>query len=217
MFSGIVADLGRVVSVAPRGAGRTLVIRSALRGLKLGDSVATMGACLTVEALEPPDRFTVAIGRETIERTTLGALREGSPVHLEQALRLGDRLDGHMVSGHVDGVAAVLSMVQQAESWVLWIEVPGSLSRYVAEKGSICIDGVSLTVNEVRGAALRVNIVPFTAEHTALASLRAGDRVNVEVDLIARYLERLIGAGDSGGLTRERLEALGFATPARER
>lgn len=228
MFSGIIEDLGTLISVSPRGNGRSFVLRTALSvdeptrprgegerpGLRLGDSVAVNGACLTVEACMPPDQVRFAVGFETLERTTLGALRPGARVHLERALRLGDRLDGHLVSGHVDGVAEVRSVERIQESVVMWAAVPDGLARYVAEKGSICLDGVSLTVNEVSGASFRVNLVPFTADHTTLASHRPGDRVNVEVDLLARYLERLLGAQQGhAGLSRERLEALGFVSP----
>jgi riboflavin synthase len=137
----------------------------------------------------------------------------GARLHLERALRLGDRLDGHLVAGHVDGVGRVVSLAKAQESWVLWVEAPEALSRYVAEKGSIAIDGVSLTVNEVDGARFRVNIIPYTAVETRLGLLRPGDRVNLEADLIARYLERLLaGRADApaASLTADRLVALGF-------
>ena len=229
MFSGIVEDLGLVLSVSPRGAGRTLVLQTRLpidppgsargggpeRGLRLGDSVAVCGACLTVEALDGSDRFTVACGRETLERTTLGGLKARDRVHLERALRLGDRLDGHLVSGHVDGVGEVLQAERQQESVVVWIAPPPALARYIAVKGSICVDGVSLTVNELAGDAFRINLIPYTTNVTLLASYRAGHRVNLEVDLLARYVERLVG-GVGGGLTVDRLVALGFAAPSKE-
>lgn len=237
MFSGIVEDLGVLVSATPRGAGRTLVIRTRLPvdtasdlrgegtrpGLRLGDSVAVNGACLTVEALSRPDQFTVSCGRETLERTTLGRARPGDRLHLERALRLGDRLDGHLVSGHVDGIGSVLSVEHQQESIVVWVEVPAELASFVAEKGSICLDGTSLTVNEVRQRALRVNLIPYTADATTLASRRPGDSLNVEVDLIARYVARLLEpvlgepSAQAGGLTREKLAALGFIPTRQER
>lgn len=237
MFSGIVMDLGTLVSVTPRGAGCRLVIRTGLpvddntrprgedvnSGLRLGDSVAVNGACLTVEDLSPPDRFTVSCGRETLERTTLGRARVGDRLHLERALRLGDRLDGHLVSGHVDGLGEILRVERQQESIVVWVEVPAELAPYVAEKGSICLDGVSLTVNEVRGRSLRVNLIPYTSDATTLAGRHPGDSLNVEVDLVARYLARLVEpmlgerGVQAGGLTRERLEALGFAPTRQER
>ena len=214
MFTGIVEDVGTVVEVRPRGNGRTLTVRTALpvggAGIGLGDSIAVMGACLTAEDLAPPDRFTVACGAETLERTTLGGLAVGGRVHLERALQVGDRLDGHMVSGHVDAVGTLVGSRKQRESLVLHVRIPDDLARYVAPKGSICLDGVSLTVNEVAGSTFRVNIVPYTTEHTRLADLQPGDRMNVEVDIIARYLERLLG-GPRPGLDRQRLVELGFA------
>jgi len=245
VFSGIVEDLGTLVGVQPRGNGRTLVIRTALplgpgpgqhepgRRVKPGDSIAVMGACLTVETLAPAGElggtFTVAAGQETMDRTCLGQRAVGDPLHLERALRLGDRLDGHLVGGHVDGMGTVRSIEPARESWILWIAAPAPLSRYLAEKGSICIDGISLTVNEVQGRAdqpctFRVNIIPFTATHTAVAAYRAGRAVNLEADVLSRYLERLQGAVSPGQepaepgrarLSPERLQALGFGPPPR--
>jgi riboflavin synthase len=199
MFSGIIADLGTIVDIQPRGNGRTFVIRTGYpvggdSGIVLGDSIAVMGVCLTAEALEPPHIFTVALGKETLDCTTLGTVSVGDRVHLERALALGDRLDGHMVSGHVDGVAHVGECRLERESYVLWIEAPAELARYIANKGSVTIDGVSLTVNEVVGSKFRVNIIPYTAEHTTLASHAPDALVNLEVDIIARYLERMLGA-----------------------
>lgn len=238
MFSGIIEDVGRIVELRPRGNGRTLVIRTAVTvapageagvgtpdraRIGLGDSIAVMGACLTVEAVAPPDRFTVAAGAETLRLTVLGELGVGDPVHLERSLRVGDRLDGHLVSGHVDGLGTVEEIRQERESWVVWVAVPAELSRYIAVKGSICVDGISLTVNELRpaaaggGVAFRLNIIPFTAEHTAIAAYAPGRRVDVEVDQVARYLERLVGADGGGGqpgggLSRDLLAAHGFAS-----
>lgn len=226
MFSGIVEDVGAVVSVIPRGNGRLVAIRTAIpadpaagvgsarrEAVGPGDSIAVMGACLTVEAVEPPHAFSVVAGRETVECTTLGDLRAGSRVHLERALRLGDRLDGHLVSGHVDGVGRVVSAERDAESVVLGIEVPPRLGRYLARKGSVAIDGVSLTVNEAEGAVFRIAVIPFTAAHTLLGALVPGACVNIEVDLIARYVERLLGGEPAGGLTAARLHELGYGAP----
>jgi riboflavin synthase len=219
MFSGIIADLGTVESVTPRGRGRTLEIRTGFNvggpdGIQIGDSIAHNGICLTAEALSPPDRFTVAAGKETLDCTTLGGFKVGDRVHLERALLVNARLDGHLVSGHVDGVGIMVSTTREEESFVLWIDVPAHLARYIAKKGSITVDGVSLTVNEVSGTHFRVNIVPFTAEHTTLCQHTPGEGVNLEVDLIARYLERMLEVDNSaaGGMTRERLEALGFGS-----
>jgi riboflavin synthase len=226
MFSGIVETLGTVVSVSPRGNGRTLVIRSALpvapagqagvgkadrERVGLGDSIACNGVCLTVEAVSPPDRFTVAAGAETLARTTTGGLRVGDTLHLERALRLGDRLDGHIVAGHVDGLGVVHGVKRQRESVVIHIDAPPELARYLAEKGSITVDGVSLTVNEVEGRRFRVGVVPYTADETRLGSLRPGGHVNLEVDLIARYVERLLDPSTSSpGLSAARMRALGY-------
>ena len=234
MFSGIIENTATVRAVRPRGDGRTLVLESTFdvaphgaagvgtgdrKRVGLGDSIAVNGVCLTVEAVEPPHTFVVACGKETVDKTTLGGLRVGDSVHLERALRLGDPLDGHIVSGHVDDVGTVASVSQEKESVVIWVEVPTHLARYIATKGSVTMDGVSLTVNEVSGPRFRVNIIPYTTNHTGLGRLKAGNGVNLEVDLLARYLERLVGADapsgatlDQGsGLTRERLATLGFA------
>ncbi|RME20668.1 MAG: riboflavin synthase [Deltaproteobacteria bacterium] len=242
MFTGIVEDVGRLVARRPRGRGHTLEIDCHLplgprpgagpgERVKLGDSIAVMGACLTVEAMSPAGdrggRIVAAAGAETLARTTLGRLPVGAALHLERALRLGERLDGHLVSGHVDAVGRVESCQPDQESVVVWVSAPDEVMRLVAEKGSICVDGVSLTVNELRADAFRVNLVPFTAEHTAAAGYRAGTAVNLEVDLLARYVARLVATSEPAGperareasgaarLTRERLVALGFAPPPR--
>lgn len=224
MFSGIIEDVGVLRASRPQQGGRALVIQTALpldpaRGeafprerVRLGDSIAVDGVCLTVERFEGPDAFAVLAGRETLERTTIGGRRVGARLHLERALRVNDRLDGHIVSGHVDGVGRVRSAQTLGESFVLWVDAPAELGRYIAEKGSICLDGVSLTVNELEGVGFRVNLIPYTAAHTHLGALQTGDPLNIEVDLLARYLERLVGrASNPGGLTRERLAELGFA------
>lgn len=210
MFTGLVTDLGQVVSATRREGGLALVLRTryALDAVEIGASIAVNGVCLTVERKDG-DTFTVTAGPETLALTTTGALRAGDRVHLEQALRLGDRLGGHLVQGHVDGVGRLLSTRLDGGSWELWLEAPRALARYIVTKGSICVDGVSLTVNEVDGARFRVNIIPHTAASTRLAALRPQDPVNLEVDLLARYVERLLGAHDSP-LTFERLRALGY-------
>ncbi len=210
MFTGLVADVGRVLAVRPAGKGRSLLIQTAfdLDQVELGASIAHDGVCLTVETKDK-DRFTVTAGRETLEVTTLGGWSVGRKVHLEQALRVGDHLGGHLVQGHVDGVGAVLSVDKQQESWVIWVEAPPDLARYMVTKGSVCIDGVSLTVNQVRGAAFRVNIIPHTATNTHMTELSPGSRVNLEVDVLARYVERLL-EGKREGLTMDRLRELGY-------
>ena len=203
MFSGIVRDVGTIVDATPEGNGRRLFVRSSLPrvgidAIGLGDSISVNGACLTVDALAP-DGFEVVLGKETIDRTTFGGLAVGARVNLERSLRLSDRLDGHLVSGHVDGVGSVRSATRDAESIVIWVDVPPELLRYVAEKGSITVDGVSLTVNEIDGTGFRVNVIPFTAANTTLGRLDAGARVNLEVDLVARYVSRLLSGVPEAG------------------
>ncbi|MEC7946161.1 MAG: riboflavin synthase [Myxococcota bacterium] len=226
MFSGIVETLGEVVSVVPRGNGRTLVIRSPLpvaaageagvgrpdrERIGLGDSIACNGVCLTVEEVAPPDCFTVAAAAETIAATTMGRLKAGDRLHLERALRMGDRLDGHLVAGHVDGLGTVHAVRRQRESVVIEVDAPPGLARYLARKGSVTIDGVSLTINRVERGRFRVSVVPYTADETRLGSLTSGAVVNLEVDLIARYVERLLESESSAGrLDAARMRALGY-------
>ena len=207
MFSGIVEQLGTLESISEQGNGRRISISSPLLvgdeggvGKKnreivgLGDSIAINGVCLTVEEISPPYQFVVVCGAETIAKTKMGSLHRGDTVHLERALRLGDRLDGHMVQGHVDAVSSVISCQKELESYILWVKLPQSIARYVAVKGSITLDGISLTVNEIQSDRFRVNIVPYTAEETLISKYRSGDPINIEIDVLARYVERLIMA-----------------------
>lgn len=157
----------------------------------LGDSISVQGVCLTVTRKEG-SRFFADVSRETLAKTTLGKLAPGSSVNLEPALRAGDALGGHMVSGHVDAVGMLVTLAQDARSWRMEFELPAPLIRFVASKGSICLNGVSLTVNQVRDRRFDVNIIPHTLAVTTLGELEAGDGVNVEIDLIARYIERLL-------------------------
>lgn len=199
MFTGIVQAVGRVAALEPRGGDLRLVVDSAGLGLddvRPGDSIAVAGVCLTAIALDGP-RFAADVSVETLDHTTLGALRVGDAVNLEKALRLADRLGGHLVSGHVDGVGRVLDVRGDARSQRWTFEAPAALARYIAGKGSICIDGTSLTVNEVEGVRFGVNLIPHTVEHTTFGFRRPGDAVNLEVDMVARYVERLL-AGESG-------------------
>jgi riboflavin synthase len=200
MFTGIVQDVGRVLALEPHGGDTRLSIgaeRLDLARMATGDSLCVQGCCLTVLGIR--DRsFQADLSRETLARTTLGELRAGSPVNLEPSLRAGDPLGGHLVSGHVDGVGHVVEVSPDARSLRLVMEAPVALARYIARKGSVAIDGVSLTVNEVDGARFGVNLIPHTLAVTTLGGLRPGARVNLEVDAIARYLERLLE--DSGRL-----------------
>jgi len=213
MFTGLVEDRGSIVQATPQGNGRRLGIRTKmpLQDVRIGDSIAVNGACLTVERVSG-DIFEVVAGKETLVKTTAGSWRPGTRVHLERAMRVGDRLDGHMVQGHVDGLGRVSETRDAGESWVFWIDVGPEMARYCAPKGSICVDGVSLTVNEVDGTAVRLNIIPHTVHVTGLGDLRPGDQVNIETDVIARYLERLLeGRAAPGGVSMDLLRRNGFA------
>ena len=199
MFTGIVTALGTVREVQPIGGGHDLrlVIGTAPSFLSepapaaLGASIACSGVCLTVVHLAA-DAFSVDCSAETVSKTTLGTWKQGARINLERALRLGDELGGHLVSGHVDGVAEVMSATPENAS-VRWrFRAPRPLARFVAPKGSVALDGVSLTVNDVDGDAFGVNIIPHTAEVTGFATLRPGDAVNLEIDMLARYVARLL-------------------------
>ncbi|HEX3843866.1 MAG TPA: riboflavin synthase [Steroidobacteraceae bacterium] len=197
MFTGIVQDVGRVVSRETRGGDVRLLIafdRLDPSGINVGDSICVQGCCLT--AVELRDRsFAADVSRETLSLTTLGDLAAGSPVNLEPSLKAGDALGGHLVSGHVDDVGEIAAMSGDARSTRIEISVPAGLARYIARKGSVAIDGVSLTVNEVRGATFGINLIPHTQAVTTLGAVRPGTRVNVEIDQIARYVERLLATG----------------------
>jgi riboflavin synthase len=192
MFSGIIAAVGRIGRIERSKGGLGLAIDAGglgLRDVAVGDSVAVNGACLTV-VKRGKKSFNVDVSSETL-RVTTGLDREGE-VNLEKALRLSDKLDGHLVLGHVDGVGKVTKVAPAGANRLLRVRAPASLSRYIARKGSIAVDGVSLTVNAVRGAEFEVNLIPHTLAVTTLKDLHTGDRVNLEVDPLARYAERLI-------------------------
>lgn len=197
MFTGIVTDLGTVRTVEPAGQGRDLRIVIATAwdtgGIELGASVACNGCCLTVvEKGEGTLAFNASA--ETLSKTTIGRWRPGAPVNLERALRLGDELGGHMVQGHIDGVGSVAAAAPEGGSLRVRIRPPPHLMPYVAPKGSVAVDGVSLTVNDVDADAFGVNIIPHTAQVTTFGRIKPGDPVNIEVDLVARYLARLLDA-----------------------
>jgi riboflavin synthase len=184
-----------------------------LSDVRLGDSIAVSGVCLTAVEL-PGDGFWADASRETLERTILGEAAPGTKVNLEKALTPTTRLGGHLVSGHVDGIGTVAEWRPDGRSWRLRVQAPDELARYIAAKGSICVDGVSLTVNRVDGAAFELNIIPHTLAETTLADFKIGRQVNLEVDLIARYLERLLlgdrAAQPVGALTEALLREHGF-------
>jgi riboflavin synthase len=193
MFTGIIVATGRVASLAEKGGDLELGIDAAaldFTRMAVGDSVSVQGACLTVTRKEGT-RFYADVSRETMDKTTLGVLVSGSNVNLEPSLRAGDALGGHWVSGHVDAVGTLRALAPDARSQRLEFELPASLMRFVAPKGSICVDGVSLTVNTVEGRRFGVNIIPHTLKATTLGELAVGDGVNIEIDVIARYLDRL--------------------------
>ena len=185
--------MGELRLITPRQGDVEMLINApepALRGVAIGDSIAVNGCCLTVTRLDS-DAFAADVSNETLSVTTLGEWSPGTKVNLEQSLRAGQPLGGHYVSGHVDAAATISRLEADARSTRLWLDMPPALARYVARKGSICIDGVSLTVNEVAAARTSVNIIPHTSQVTILGQYAAGTRVNLEVDIIARYLERL--------------------------
>lgn len=196
MFTGIITDLGEVKSIA-FGPTTRLEIATAYDtgGIALGASVACNGCCLSVVE-KGPGWMAFEASRETLEKTTMGDWKAGHPINLERALKLGDELGGHLVSGHVDGVGRIFSIKPDGGSLRMAIEAPQEMARMIAPKGSIVVDGISLTVNEVEGARFGVNIIPITQTATNLGQAREGDRVNLEIDLIARYVARLLAPAE---------------------
>jgi riboflavin synthase len=212
MFTGIIKAKGTIRAMETRGGDVRLSVRS--DGLPwsdydVGESIAVNGVCLTAVALAE-DGFDTDVSVETLNVTALGGLGVGSPVNLEPAISLGERLGGHLVSGHVDCTGRVVARDSDARSIRLAIEIPREYARYVAKKGSVCVDGVSLTVNEVSGNTFELNIIPHTADVTIIDDYAAGTVVNVEVDLLARYLERLLDT-DSDNISIDFLKAHGYA------
>jgi len=200
MFTGIIQDIGRIQAVETRGGDLRVTVSTAALDLArtgIGDSIAVAGVCLTAVQVQP-HAFSADVSRETLAHTTIGSWRVGRRVNLEPALRVGDALGGHLVVGHIDGVAEIRECLADARSRRLVLRVPQPLARYLAGKGSVALDGVSLTVNGVQGEQFDVNVVPHTLAVTTLDELAAGNSVNLEVDLMARYVERLIG--DSAAL-----------------
>jgi riboflavin synthase len=197
MFTGIIQDTGTVAALTARGGDVRLAIRVGRLDLSrtaIGDSICVQGCCVTAVALNAGE-FEADLSRETLSLTTLGQLGVGAAVNLEPALRAGDALGGHLVSGHVDGLATLVSRSTDARSTRMLFAAPGALSRFIARKGSVALNGVSLTVNEVDGAGFGVNLIPHTLEVTTLGELVPGATVNLEIDQVARYVERLLAAG----------------------
>ncbi|HOU53135.1 MAG TPA: riboflavin synthase [Myxococcota bacterium] len=207
MFTGIIQVLGVIQEVRPARGGALLEVQGTLPGepLALGESIAVSGPCLTVQAVRGGG-FAVFASEETLRRTTLQSARAGRPVNLERALRLGDRLGGHLVTGHVDGIGRLQQATPVGEARQLAFRMPPDLRPLIAQKGSIAVDGVSLTVNEVRGDRFTVMVIPHTLAATTLGHLRVGDEVNLEADPLARYVHATLAG--SGGETPSRLEAL---------
>lgn len=191
MFTGIVTDVGRVRRITPTARDHRYEIETAFdtSTIELGASISHAGCCLTVTE-KGPGWFAVEVSGETLSKTTLGDWAEGTRVNLERAARLGDELGGHIVSGHVDGLGTVLSIRPEGGSHRMEVEAPAPLHRYIAPKGSITVDGVSLTVNAIEGRTFGLNIIPHTWEHTTLGGLKVGNSVNLEIDMLARYLAR---------------------------
>ena len=213
MFTGIIKAIGRVAKMEQQGGDLRLTITSADLAWKefaVGESISVNGVCLTaVEFLG--NGFVADVSAETTKVTALANIAEGSRVNLEPSVSLGERLGGHLVSGHIDCVGQIKTRETDARSVRLVIGIPAEYSRYIASKGSVCIDGVSLTVNEVSDNTFGVNIIPHTADVTIIGDYRTGIEVNIEVDLLARYVERLLTSGDESTITKETLRAHGYA------
>ncbi len=217
MFTGIIQAVGEVAALEPRGEDLRLCVRSGkldLRDVRIGDSIATSGVCLTVIDL-PGDGYWADVSGETLAVTGIGKLKVGDHVNLEKALTLATPLGGHLVSGHVDGIGEVVSRRDDGRSVRFRMRAPARLARYIAAKGSVCVDGISLTVNAVEGAEYELNIVPHTLVETTMGEFQPGRTFNLEVDIIARYLERLLlgdkaAQPEASGVTRELLQRCGF-------
>lgn len=215
MFTGIIEAVGTLRKLEPRGGDLRVTVATGklpMDDVKLGDSIATNGVCLTVVA-QSADSFVADVSAETLELTNFSRYSVGQMVNLERAVTPSTRLGGHLVSGHIDGRATVVRREERARAIEFWLEAPAQLSRYLPHKGSVTIDGISLTINEVDGARFRLTIVPHTVQETTLANIGVGDTINLEVDLLARYLERLMepaAAEADSGLTMAMLARSGF-------
>ena len=211
MFTGLIEDIGTIVKLERKGEGALLVVShtAVLDDLKLGDSVAVDGVCLTITDLGSQN-FSAEASAETIRRTTLDAKKPHEQVNLERALRLSDRLGGHLVTGHVDEVGTIGSIVPEGSAWKITITVSSKTTRYIVEKGSVTVDGISLTVNEVGDDRFSVNIIPHTASQTTFPTKRTGNKVNIETDIFGKYLERFVDRKPQGKLDTEFLAEHGF-------
>ncbi|MCP3850492.1 MAG: riboflavin synthase [Gammaproteobacteria bacterium] len=205
MFTGIIQAIGQIAAIEPKGMDSRFYIKTGsldLSDVALGDSIATNGICLTAVAL-PGDGFWADVSGETLKKTSFKQIKVGSRVNLEKALLPTTHLGGHIVSGHVDGLGKIIERSHAGRSIHFKIQAPNVLAKYIAAKGSICINGISLTINELKGAVFELNIVPHTLDETTLSSAQAGDEVNLEVDIIARYLERLLLGDKAAEVTPE--------------
>ncbi len=197
MFTGLIRNLGEIQNVANQNGLRISIAHKLDLPVALGDSIACNGVCLTVAAMNG-DVLQFDVSPETIAKTTAGNWKKGTPINLEPSLRLGDFLGGHLVYGHVDGIAELASIVPENGSYRISFKPPGNLAKYLAQKGSVALDGISLTINDSKGDEFSVMIVPHTWQETNLRHLKPGDKVNCEIDIIARYVEKMIGADNKG-------------------
>jgi riboflavin synthase len=197
MFTGIIEDKGKVLKIEYRGQEKRLTVGLPphLTEVQLGDSININGVCLTV-VQKRQQSIELDLSKETLQRTILGELKEGDQVNLERALRLADRLGGHIVTGHIDGIGVIVEKNKERDFLQLGIRIPESVSKYVVEKGSIAIDGISLTVNEYQEGEIRLTLIPYTIEKTTLVEKKVGDRLNVEADILGKYVEKLLGRGN---------------------
>ncbi len=213
MFTGIIEDKGKILTVEHRGQGKkvTLELPIDLTEVQLGDSINVNGVCLTVTK-KRKQVIGVDLSPETLQKTTLGELREGDQVNLERALRLSDRLGGHIVTGHADGIGVITGRREEGDFLHLKIRIPESVGKYVVPKGSIAIDGISLTVNEYREGEFNITLIPYTLEKTTLIQKKIGDHVNVEADILGKYVEKMVKQGDekSKGVDLSFLKEHGF-------
>ena len=209
MFTGLVEEIGTVLSLKQRETVAEIAIRAqaVLEGVAVGDSIAIAGVCLTVTAFDARS-FTVQAVRETLGRTTIGTFRPGKHVNLEHALKAGDRLGGHFVQGHVDGIGTIASIVPVGDGKDFRIAIPGELSNFLVEKGSVAIDGISLTVTAMNPGNFGISVIPHTLSTTTLGGNRVGDTVNIETDILAKYIEKFSRQRD--GITEESLRRLGY-------